>query len=1075
VVNIYVFSQRAKFKHLTIQNGLSNNKVFTVIQDQTGFMWFGTNDGLNRYDGYNCKVFRNNSNDSNSISDNSIEALFEDRQGNIWIGTKDGVLNKYCPTTEKFTQWKLKLNSPGYNSIKYIYEDSKQNIWIGTIIGGLYRLNPEKNIIDNWIADPNSTKSLSSNYVTSIIEDNDGNIIVGTYNGLSVFNPNKLQNGFKTFYHDPENLNSLSDNIIWMLSKSSIDSNIIFIGTFKSITKYNSTKSTFEQIEIANPTNILFGTSCNYIIDEIIDGRKILWADSYGGLVRIDLTSGKTNRFVHNENNSQSLINNQINKIFKGRNGVLWAATEGGVSYITPKSTLFNSFVLGYDDDNSISLLNKKNITAISMFDDEKIWIGTTDGLFLLTNINVNPHIKNITEFDGYYIWSIEATRENEIWIGTYGKGLKQYNYAKNKITNWDLNKTKFKGQSIYFNKSLLEDSKKNIWIGYWGVGVARLKPKTGIYNMWLNEPKNPKSLSFDGVWVIKEDRLGRIWIGTKAGGLNLFEDKDGGIFHHWLEKGNIKNTLSSNRIFSICEAKNLSTLDNSKTILWLGTSNGLNKFVINNNKPNSDIYDIEVKIDFYTVKDGLADNFVNSIVEDEKGNLWLGTNKGISFFDVNKKTFSNFSMEDGINGTMINHKSTLNLNNGLLLFGSTKGLNILEPAKIKLSFQKPNLVITDFQIFNKSVKVGGNTPLKKNIQATEKIKLTYDQNVFSFEFAGLDYNSSQTIKYAYMMEGFDKDWINSGDRRFVTYTNLDPNEYTFKIKSTNADGIWNDKGRSILIIIEPPFWKTWWAYISYILVFILGFYSLRKYEEKKRRKKEEDRLRIATEKEKLKRSELKVKAAEYKTKILESEKEIEKQQIRNRISTDLHDEIGSNLSSIILLSSLVKKKRKVDEELKKYLIEIHGAAKASAEAIRDIVWFINPTSDQTNKLASKMVETANVMLADIEHETKKTNFDTSEKLHPDVKRNIFLIYKEALTNIIKHSQASFVKIKIIEQSNTFKFSIEDNGVGFDINSRSSGNGLRNLKYRTKQIDGNLQINSEEKKGTIITFSYNMA
>lgn len=1074
-LNLPMFSQQVKFQHLTMENGLSNNKVFTVIQDRIGFIWFGTNDGLNRYDGYNFKVFRNNPNDSNSISDNSIEALLEDREGNIWIGTKDGVLNKYNPITEEFTHWKLKLVSPGYNTIKYIYEDSKRNIWVGTLTGGLYRLNYKKNIIDHWIANPDKINSLSNNYVTSIVEDNIGNIIVGTYNGLNIFKPDKPQNGFKTFYYEVDNINSLSSNIIWMVSKSSIDSNIIWIGAIKGVIKFNSINSTFKRIEITNPDNLLFGTSCNYVIEEIIDGEEILWIDSYGGLVKLNLTLNKTDRFFHNENNSQSLIHNQINKIFKDRTGVIWVATESGVSYITPKSTLFNSFNLGNDAKHIALQLNKKNITAISKFNDNRTWIATTDGLYLLTNINNNSQIRKISKFDGYYIWSLISTKMNEVWVGTYGKGLKQFNYIKNKITDWDLNKTNFLGQSIYFNKAVLEDSEKNIWIGYWGVGVVRLNPRTGNYTRWLNNPENPKSLSFDGVWVIEEDRLGRIWIGTKAGGLNLFEDRDGGIFHHWLQTKKNRNELSSNRIFSLCAAKKNIGSDNSKTILWIGSSNGLNKFIIKNNKPNSDIYDIDVKINFYTVDDGLSDNYINSIVEDEKGNLWLGTNSGISFFDVSKEIFSNFSTEDGINGTMMNHKSALNLNNGLILFGSTKGLNILEPAKIKPSSYKPNLVITDFQIFNKSVKVGNNSPLKQSIQTTDKIKLAYNQNVFSFEFAALDYNSPQTIQYAYMIEGFDKDWIISKKRRYVTYTNLDPDEYTFKIKSTNADGIWDNKGKSVLIRIEPPYWKTWWAYISYALVFILGFYSFRKYETNKRRKKVEDILSAVVEREKLKQSELKVKAAEYKTKVVESEKETEKQQIRNRISTDLHDEIGSNLSSIILLSSLVNKKQKVDEELKKYLTEIHGAAKISAEAIRDIVWLVNPTSDQTNKLASKMVETANAMLGDIKHESKKSNFDTTEKLPPDVKRNIFLIYKEILTNIIKHSQASFVKINIIEENDTFKFSVEDNGVGFDIHRKNGGNGLRNLKYRTQQIDGNLQISSEEKKGTVITFIYNMA
>ncbi len=311
--------------------------------------------------------------------------------------------------------------------------------------------------------------------------------------------------------------------------------------------------------------------------------------------------------------------------------------------------------------------------------------------------------------------------------------------------------------------------------------------------------------------------------------------------------------------------------------------------------------------------------------------------------------------------------------------------------------------------------------------------------------------------------------------RRFATYTNLDPGEYTFKIKSTNADGIWNDKSKSILIIITPPFWKTWWAYITYCLVFIICFYLISKYRSNKRKKKEEERLNAVIEREKLTQAELRVEAAEYKTKVIETEKEIEKQQIRNRISADLHDEIGSNLSSIILLSSLVDKKQNFDDELKKYITEIHGAAKISAEAIRDIVWFINPASDQIANLVAKMVQTSNTMLSSIEHELIKSNFDVTEKLPPNVKRNIFLIYKEILNNIIKHSQADFVSINIKQENKKFEFSVTDNGVGITLDGNNDGNGLKNLKFRADQIDANLQISSKEMKGTKITLIYTMA
>ncbi len=839
----FFYPQSINFNNLTVENGLSNNDVNTLLQDRTGFIWFGTEDGLNRYDGYNFKVFRHESDDSNSISDNSIWALFEDRQGNIWIGTKSGVLNKYDPLTEEFTHWRIKSNLTEENSINAIYEDRDGNIWIGTYKGGLYKLDLTTNKINNWNANSEDNKSLSHNYVLAIIEDHNGNIIIGTYIGLNKFNPDVPENGFERFYYNPDDKNSLSSNLIWSLTRSAFDKNIIWICTSNHLTKFNSERLTFEKIEIANPDNLQYGTSTNSIVEENVSGEKIIWLASYSGLIGMNLTIGSYKRFTNDENNLQSISDNRINKIIKDRTGVLWAATESGVSYSTPKSTLFNSIDFRSGDFNTVSVLKKKGITAIAQTDDKRIWIGTTDGLYKLNHLKINPVLSKIPEFDGYHIWSLAAANNNELWIGTFGKGLKKFIDSENKIVNWDLKNPKIKTGSVYYNKAVLADRKNNIWVGYWGVGAARITPQTGISNVWLNEPGNPKSISHNDVWAIKEDRLGRIWIGTQGGGLNLFEDSNGGIFHHWQHTENEKSGLSSNNINTIYEASSSDNTTNLKATLWIGTSNGLNRVDVKQ-KSISDPYDISLTFHSYTIIDGLSANNVNSILEDDEGNLWLGTGDGISLFDVHNKTFTNFSSEDGLNGTMMNPESGLKLDNGLMLFGSTKGLNIFDPGKIKLSDYKPSIVFTDFQIFNRSVRIGENSPLKESILNSKEIILSHDQNVFSFEFAALDYNSPQSIQYAYKMEGFDNHWIESGKRRYVTYTNLNPGEYILKVKSTNADGVWNNEGTSLSIIISPPWWQTPWAYIAYFILIAFGLLAIRRFELNRTKLRNELKLR---------------------------------------------------------------------------------------------------------------------------------------------------------------------------------------------------------------------------------------
>jgi signal transduction histidine kinase/ligand-binding sensor domain-containing protein/DNA-binding response OmpR family regulator len=844
LVSHSLIGQTINFNHITVENGLSNNDVNTLIQDKYGFIWFGTDDGLNRYDGYNFKVFRHAPDDSNSISDNSIWALEEDKKGNIWIGTKAGNLNKYDPFLEIFTHWKIESDFTEENSVKSICEDKNGNIWVGTYKDGLYKFDELTNKFAHWSASNNDPKSLSHNYIQSIAEDSEGNLIIGTYIGLNIFNPALPEDGFKRFYHNPDNDNTISNNLIWGLTNSENDSAMIWIGTANDISIYRSDSSNFDKIKISNPNKLQYGTSSSSIIEDFDEDEKNIWVASYSGLIRINLFSGKSSRFLHDESNSKSLISNQINSLIMDRTGVLWIATENGISYSTPKSKMFNSVGNDKSKFNVPVELQKSNITAISKLNDENILIGTSEGLYFLTDVNSNTKLNPIQKFNDFHIWSLASSKGNGIWVGTYGKGLKKYNFEKNDITSWDVDHPKARTNSIYYAKTITADSKNNVWVGYWGVGTARINVKTGDSEIWLYEKGNPKSISHNDVWVIKEDRYGRIWLGTVGGGINLFEDKDGGIFNHWLKNGAEYNNLSSNNIYSICESKNASHSNKHETILWLGTSNGLNKFIVSNDKDSQDIYNIDVKIESYTVKDGLPDNSVNSILEDRDGNLWLGTGSGISFFNVEKKTFNNFASADGINGTLMNYESALMLKNGLALFGSTKGLNVFDPKKIKQSILKPNIVITDFQIFNKTVKIGKDSPLKESLSSAKEIILTYDQNVFSIEFAALDYNSSKSIQYAYKMEGFDNEWIKSETRRFVTYTNLNAGTYIFKVKATNADGIWSEDYKALRIIMGQPWWKSPWAYLIYGVFIIIGLLGIRRFEQNRTKLRTELKLR---------------------------------------------------------------------------------------------------------------------------------------------------------------------------------------------------------------------------------------
>lgn len=1043
-----------------------------MVQDQLGFLWFGTDDGLNRFDGYGFKVYRNDPANQLSLSDNAIRSMCVDRSGYIWIGTKRGDLNRYDPVTDGFEHWQIETDGVKENSITAIYEDSNGDIWIGTYKEGLYKFQIGKNKFVHWINQAGDGNSLSINYVTSILEDSSNELWISTFNGLNKFNSGNPEQPFTRTYKDEKNHNSLSDNLIWAMKRSGYDSNIIWIGTLNGLTEFNSLTGKFIRHSLPDRMQLQFGYSISSISEDMIGDEKVLWIGTFGGLIRINLNAGYSERFIREDNNPFGINSNQIHALLKDKSGTLWIASDNGLNFFSHKSIKFNYL---YSQSVSLGQSNemfKKIINPITRTENGKMWFGTTDGLysidesFFIKGQNAGSTINIYNELKEINIWSLAPDDSGNLWIGTYGQGLKQLNLETGKIKSWEIGYKDYPVISPYrYVKSLCISNDGMIWIGYWGGGVARLNPQSGQYKIWRNEFNTPGELSYNDVWIIHEDRIGRVWVGTNGGGLNLFEDSEDGYFHHWVEdKARSTNGLNSNSIYTIHESRKSG---NDSTILWIGTRNGLNKFVVDNNS-SVDFANLKVQIKHYSVKDGLPDNSIESIVEDDNGNLWIGTGSGISFFNVAEDKFKNYSVSDGLVGNEFNTGSSFRNENGLVFLGSTNGLNVFHPEKIKNSVYQPPVYITDFLIFNQPVSTGKNSPLKTNIFFAEQLELSYSQNVFSFQFAALDFNSPQSNKYSYKMEGFDNDWIYSNSRRFVTYTNLDPGEYIFKVKATNSDGMWNENIATLKVIITPPIWATWYAYSFYIVMFISALLLIRRYELEKRAKKVRERLHKQKAEAEIREMKLKTESAELKAITLEQEKEIEKQKIRNRIARDLHDEIGSNLSSISLLSRMLKDEIKSDGSIADSLSRIESTAKSSVMSIRDIVWFINPSSDSLQDLILKMKEAAENLLKGKEFYFNHSMPDRDIKITPEIKRAIYLIHKETLNNIVKHSEADKINISISVDDNKLRLVVSDNGKGYDINTVKKGNGVNNIKSRAAEINADLEMLSNPGSGSTV-------
>jgi ligand-binding sensor domain-containing protein/two-component sensor histidine kinase len=1023
-------AQEIKFKHLSVEDGLSRSYVNCMIEDHIGLLWFGTQDGLNRFDGYQFKVFRHDSKDINSISDNNIWSIFEDNTGKIWAGSQDGILNCFNPQTEKFKHYMLdSSNTINGNSITCIYQDKSSKLWIGTYKGGLYRFDVITGSIKHWQYQSENSNSISNNFVTSVFEDLKENLWVGTYNGLCLLDDDS-KNQFIRFYHDPLNPNTLSHNTIWTFFQSDNDANHIWVGTFNGLTNIEITNKIFTRIIPDKDNPDPFSRSVSSICEGRINNQEIFWIGTYGGLLKLDLKSKQFVRWIYQSSNSFGISNNLINKVLIDRSGVLWIATQKGINYYSYQKDKFSFHSKRKYENIDLEELRGIDVQAICESTDKTVWIGSSTGLFSLNKFGKSfKAIKN-QQFTQQNIWCLEADNSNDLWIGTYGSGLSHLSINTNKIQLWKGNRNNPNDIGNAYVRAVHLDKPGYLWIGLWGVGLNRLDSKTGLMTKWRHDSNDPKSLSYDDVWVITEDRTGRIWIGTYGGGLNLYNPADGGTFYKWTENSKDGESLCNNNILSICESINGKNRNDKKTVLWIGTTNGLNKFSIDNNTKPID-GKIKVDIEYYFSQSEFPFSVINTIEEDNDGHLWISTNNGLIEFDPETgKILNTYTVFDGLQSNEFNPNSACKTSNGEMFIGSIDGINVFYPDSIIQSQYTPPVVLTDFQVFNQPVTVGPESPLKTSINTAKEIILSYNQNVFSFQFASLDYNAPEKNQYAYMMEGFDKDWIYSKSRRFATYTNLDPGEYIFHVKATNSDGIWNEKDTQIAIIITPPFWQTWWFRILMLLIFTGILYWL--YRIKVKRILELERLRI-------------------------------------KIASDLHDDIGSALTRISLESELLKSN--ADSEERKNAIQSIGTmSRDIITSMSDVVWSIDSRNDSVEDLINRMKDFAFQIFSpkNVQVFFETNNLNLQKKLKVDIRQNIYLIFKEAVNNAAKYSDSDNIKVILKNDDGKFIMIINDPGTTFS-EQKLTGHGLRNMQMRAERIRGKIEFVKEDGFKVVFT------
>ncbi|MGE0560694.1 MAG: two-component regulator propeller domain-containing protein [Flavobacteriales bacterium] len=794
-----VLAQDLRFNQLTNSDGLSQSVVNCILEDKYGFIWIGTQDGLNKYDGYSIEIMKTNPHDSLSLSGNNILCLYEDREGIIWIGTNDAGLNAFNRFTNKFTVYKHQpevKTSLINNTVRSITEDENGVLWLGTE-GGLCNLNKSRTAFKNYYP---FEKGLQSNRVWSVAQSKNKNqLYVATFGeGLHIFNK-KLQQ-FSQVKDTTRNGNLKvpgSEKVRTVIED--LDGNI-WIGTNNSgLIKYQPTTNQFEYfVEGRGLKNI--SNERVRCITQMPDG--LLWIGTFNGLNVFNPINQEFIKYHSNDVNTYSLNNNNITCILGSKNNIAWVGTDGGGVNIYKQ--LANRFKHYFKEENKLNTLSENTVMTVIKSVDNNLWIGTLGGGINILDRNNNNY--------------------------------KQITFPENKIHSRIL--------------ALHQDNEGLIWIGSWGGGVNFYNPQNNQFSLPFEEGKiiNGTSITNNTVVDIDEDKLGNIWFAT-LNGLNRYDKINKSIKNYFTGDGLVSNNITS--LYS----------DKTNGVLYIGTNNGLCALNIEKNqferidlKKNQVTINTIEKIDqfnfwigtnnglvhlnietksvrwFYEV-DGLPNEYIYGVLKDKKEMLWISTNFGLSKLDLNlyKKNqiaqFKNYFEIDGLQSNEFNQGSYYLAKDGEMFFGGINGFNSFYPDKVIDNPHQPPVYFTSFKIFEKEVE------LDSNISQKRYLELNYKDRFFSFEFVGIDFNLPSKNMFSWKLEGIDEDWTPPTKRRYVSYNNLPGGDYVLRVKASNNDGIWNEEGATIHITIIPPFWRTNWFYVTctvLILVFIFGYIKFR-------------------------------------------------------------------------------------------------------------------------------------------------------------------------------------------------------------------------------------------------------
>ncbi|OKL41863.1 hypothetical protein A3841_07540 [Pontibacter flavimaris] len=796
------------FQHLTASEGLSQSSVISITQDHRGLMWFGTRDGLNKYDGNRFTVYRHNAADLQSISHNDIIEVITDTKGDLWVGTFNG-LNKYDYEDDKFISYfNIADDSTTIsgNSVWAVHASSSGDVWVGTS-KGLNRFDRETNTFQRFYHNPNDAYSLSDSYVKDIFEDSEGFIWVATTNGLNkMIVSSKGRIRFDRYLNEPGNSASLNDNFTQVITEDARGD--LWIGTKSGgLNKLDRKSNTFRayQHHPADPNSL----SDNDVRALAFNEQGELLIGTYGGFNVLDLRNERFHRMVNNKDNPGSLSKNSVKSIYVDTNGSIWVGTYyGGINMADPQHSNFRNY-------------RYKSGPAGMSFD---------------------------------VVSAMVEDRKGNLYIGTEGGGINVLHPATQTFSYIEKGKNSISSNNI---KSLYLDAGNNLWIGTFNEGLDILNLQTGAVRHFEHGPDTRSSLSDNNIYAIVQQDDSLFWLGSYGGGLNLFNIRSGRI--QSIRAGDACN-LTSNLVRSV--------LKDSRGNLWLGTQYGLNRIPVAEalagkrqfqqyffgvgESASEDVTvlfeDSQARVWAGTNKSGLnlfnpstgkftnydlcamtgsASNIIHGILEDKSRNLWISTNQGILKFNPETGAYKVFSEADGVISNEYNNNSSLRTRSGHMYFGSVAGLTSFHPDSIVANAYTPAVVLTNFKLFGQTVKPA--TPesvLRKAFSETKELTLDYDQAIFTIEFAIPNFINSQKNHYAYRLKGLEENWVYTSDNS-ATYTIQQPGTYTFEVKAANSDNTWNPTPTTLQVTVDPAPWKTWWAFLLYGCIILIALYLL--------------------------------------------------------------------------------------------------------------------------------------------------------------------------------------------------------------------------------------------------------